>query len=203
MTLVGILSLMAGSAFGQLCSDTSGMPFQPTDLMSVESSPGLYDLTWTTPDSATRCAVLGKNVAGPGSVLLNAPGIVDAVTTPLPPGAVFVWRVRCTCADDRPRDDISDWSDADTIVVPTDSIPRLAQEIDHQIWPNPVVSQLNVQSQEDATLHIFDQAGALVREVTVTAHQNAQIGLEELASGVYFYQLSSKSGMSAGEFLKQ
>ncbi len=73
------------------------------------------------------------------------------------------------------------------------------------IYPNPTsgsIYLMQIPNGESATLQIFDSNGRLCHSSKVTSDNN-QVDLEKLSSGMYFFRLTSKSGVRIGKVIKQ
>jgi len=71
------------------------------------------------------------------------------------------------------------------------------------LYPNPATTQLNIISKiTNGTFLLFNSLGQLVKEQNIS--QKAQsFSIEDLNSGIYYYQLSSPNYSSQGKIIKQ
>lgn len=79
------------------------------------------------------------------------------------------------------------------------SVSEIAQgeQLDYTIYPNPTISQLHVElaEPENVTLMILNQAGQIVQKTQSSAQQRIQIGVEELATGMYYIAVVNQDGI--------
>jgi hypothetical protein len=67
-----------------------------------------------------------------------------------------------------------------------------------KLFPNPASSMLTIQSDKALNAKILDVTGKLVLDdLSIQANQSNTINIEEIATGVYFIQLSDEKHQSA------
>ncbi|MCF6170131.1 MAG: T9SS type A sorting domain-containing protein [Bacteroidales bacterium] len=76
-------------------------------------------------------------------------------------------------------------------------------EFTYDMYPNPVVSSLNISGVEDVNkIDIYDISGKLVRTFIVDT-ERVSMNLSELKSGVYIISLYNKTGVQTSKFIKK
>ncbi len=87
----------------------------------------------------------------------------------------------------------------------TNGIPELTQEIKTSLYPNPMQDKtiLTIQgSSKNALLNIYDINGQKVRSISTDNRQEIIISRDNLASGIYFYELkNSQAILSSGKIV--
>ncbi|MDQ1858399.1 T9SS type A sorting domain-containing protein [Chryseobacterium sp. WLY505] len=77
------------------------------------------------------------------------------------------------------------------------------ENIDLQIYPNPVSEYFSIKRKENSTIEIvkvFDASGKLVKNV-INNYEN--IGVAELPSGIYFVKIKTNKGEYLGKIIKK
>lgn len=71
------------------------------------------------------------------------------------------------------------------------------------LWPNPVRNAIHLEFSESdpITLEVYNQLGQIVLKGRFD-QQTSSVDCSELASGIYIYSLSGKSGKQTGKFIK-
>jgi Secretion system C-terminal sorting domain len=75
-------------------------------------------------------------------------------------------------------------------------------EIQTHIYPNPTSDFIQIYTEENVQVMVYDMIGHLVYSSSV-ANNNHTISLRDCASGVYIYQVYTGNGRSTGKFIKQ
>lgn len=93
-----------------------------------------------------------------------------------------------------------EWGEEQTIV----GLNELNNENEIQIFPNPASDYINIQSQENAVIQIYNSTGQIIL-TQKTNSSNAQIDVSVLPAGVYFVNLMDEEGLIVGKskFLKK
>ncbi|MEX1188693.1 MAG: CHRD domain-containing protein [Bacteroidia bacterium] len=83
------------------------------------------------------------------------------------------------------------------------SIATSAQSNNLSIYPNPLVNQLNISSDQEIELvNIFSTEGRLVRSIPANSSNQVSISLSDLARGVYIVQTSTEGVISTNRVIK-
>jgi len=87
-------------------------------------------------------------------------------------------------------------------------VPAPARELAHTVFPNPAVDILNIRvespADEEVVFEISDVAGRMLsHSTTVVRGKDITINVADLASGIYFYNISQGSRLSKGKFIKR
>ena len=83
-----------------------------------------------------------------------------------------------------------------------------AQTFDNEvfsIYPNPIKNVITITIPDEsvnATLYLYNNLGQRVNEILLTT-SNQTINVENLASGIYFFELSAKNKLIQGKLVKQ
>ncbi len=81
-----------------------------------------------------------------------------------------------------------------------DNSPRLAEI---KVFPNPTAGSIEVVSEIEGKVELYNMAGHLLKTTTITTDNN-RINLSDIPSGIYQLNLTSKEGKIASErILKQ
>ena len=91
----------------------------------------------------------------------------------------------------------------DNIWAEISSIFTQPNEFTYSMYPNPVVTMLNINNTNDVSkVNIYDVNGRLVQTMDVFAQQNITLNVAELQTGVYFVNVYNKTGVQTAKFVK-
>lgn len=182
------------------------------------------DMTGADPfDPATDAIYIGGSLANgwamPGSLapymLTSEDEVNYSITLLLYPGDYQYKYFRII--DGVPSWDNGEWTGdpnrevtTDTVAATIDnvwgeiaSIFTQPNEFTYNMYPNPVVSVLNIANTNDVTnVEVFDMNGRLVQTMSVIAQQNITLNVAELQTGVYFVNVHNEKGVQTAKFVK-
>lgn len=78
-------------------------------------------------------------------------------------------------------------------------------EVEVKLYPNPVVSELNIQTESAIqSVQIYDVNGKLISQTSFTGtRQEVEIQADQLKSGIYFASVKTEKGIFKQKFLKK
>lgn len=145
-------------------------------------------------------------VFGASELIYLSPNMITgtSVVVNVPPGPdTVIMRVRCANVSMGPCDSVSTGETEDYRVVVVDaSGMNEVKENSWSFYPNPVSDVLHISSSENlpAEISIVDVTGKIVRTVH-SPNGIAQIGVSDLAPGVYFLRYVSDGIIETGRFI--
>ena len=155
-----------------------------TNLVATQANNHVVELTWTAPADVTNASY---NVYRLGVLLGTTTNTFYNDTEHLASGA-YTYSVAMVC-DDAPGGESPIVDVSITITVGIDVVG-----IEAKIYPNPANDYVIVECESITNIRIFSNSGQLMRVVNVNAENKVTVSTQELATGVYYFEITTMNG---------